>query len=162
MNSMRSASERRPRSRYQRASGDPTRLLIYRVWRAENALSRILDEALRPLGMSVAQCAVLFHLDLHGTLSAADLSRLIHVTPQGIASTVRRLAQSGWIDRRPHPIHGRIILLALTENGRRVLHDAMRIGDEVEALVTRGLSSSDRVALTRALDHMQARTESRA
>jgi DNA-binding MarR family transcriptional regulator len=162
MHPTRSSSERRPRSRYQQASSDPTRLLLYRVWRAENALSRMLEEALRPLGISVAQCAVLFHLDLHGTLSAADLSRLIHVTPQGIASTVRRLVQTGWIDRRPHPVHGRIVLLALTKNGQRALHDAMRSADEVEALVTRGLSNTDRVALTRALDHMQARTETRA
>jgi DNA-binding MarR family transcriptional regulator len=150
------------KSRGQRASGDPTRLSIYRVWRAENALSRMFDEALRPLGVSVAQCAVLFHLDLHGALSAADLSRLIHVTPQGIASTVRRLAQSGWIDRRPHPVHGRIVLLGVTENGRRVLGDALRIADEVDERVTRGLADGDRVALTRALDHMQARTEARA
>jgi DNA-binding MarR family transcriptional regulator len=121
----------------------------------------MLDEALRPLGTSVAQCAVLFHLDLHGTLSAADLSRLIHVTPQGIASTLRRLEQSGWIDRRPHPIHGRIVLLALSGNGRHMLRDAMRVADEVEAHVTRGLSDNDRVALTRGLDHMQARTETR-
>jgi DNA-binding MarR family transcriptional regulator len=130
---------------------------MYRVWHAENALSYALDEALRPLGTSVAQCSVLFHLDLHGSLSAADLSRLIHVTPQGIASTVRRLADAGWIDRRPHPVHGRIVLLALTEDGHRVLDDAMGIAYELEALVTQDISASDRAALTKALDQMQAR-----
>jgi DNA-binding MarR family transcriptional regulator len=130
---------------------------MYRVWRAENALSRGLDDALRPLGTSVAQCAVLFHLDLHGALSAADLSRLIHVTPQGIASTVRRLTDIGWIDRRPHPIHGRIVLLALTESGEQAFDDAMRIANEVEELVTEGVSDADRTALTRTLDHMQGR-----
>jgi DNA-binding MarR family transcriptional regulator len=152
-----SVDERQPRSRNQPANGDPTRLLMYRVWRTENALSRGLDDALRPLGTSVAQCAVLFHLDQHGTLSAADLSRLIHVTPQGVASTVRRLADSGWIERRPHPIHGRIVLLALTEKGQEALQAAMTIAEELEALVTQDISAADRVALTRALDHMQAR-----
>jgi DNA-binding MarR family transcriptional regulator len=136
---------------------DPTRFLMYRVWHAENALSYALDEALRPIGTSVAQCSVLFQLDLHGSLSAADLSRFIHVTPQGIASTVRRLADAGWIDRRPHPVHGRIVLLELTGDGQRVLHDAIEIAGRLEALVTRDISASDRAALITALDQMQAR-----
>jgi len=130
---------------------------MYRVWHAENALSYALDDALRPLGTSVAQCSVLFHLDLHGSLSAADLSRLIHVTPQGIASTVRRLAEAGWIDRRPHPVHGRVVLLTLTENGQRVLRDAIGIAEELEALVTQDISASNRATLIKALDQMQAR-----
>jgi DNA-binding MarR family transcriptional regulator len=130
---------------------------MYRVWHAENALSYALDDALRPLGTSVAQCSVLFHLDLHGSLSAADLSRLIHVTPQGIASTVRRLVDAGWIDRRPHPVHGRVVLLTLTENGRHVLRDAIGIAEELEALVTQDISASDRATLIKALDQMQAR-----
>ncbi len=130
---------------------------MYRVWHAENALSYALDEAFRPLGTSVAQCSVLFQLDQHGSLSAADLSRLIHVTPQGIASTVRRLEEAGWIDRRPHAVHGRIVLLALTEKGRRVLQDAIAIAEQLEAIVTQDISTSDRAALIRALDQMQAR-----
>jgi DNA-binding MarR family transcriptional regulator len=135
---------------------------MYRVWHAENALSRALDEALRPLGTSVAQCSVLFHLDLHESLSAADLSRLIHVTPQGIASTVRGLAGDGLIERRPHPIHGRIVLLTLTEHGRRVLHDAVGIADQIEALVTHDISASDRATLIKTLDQMQSRIPTRA
>src|SRR5215210_3443702 len=86
-NPRRAASELHAEPRRDPSAGrDPTQLLVYRVWHTENALSRALDDALRPLGTSVAQCSVLFHLDLHGSLSAADLSRLIHVTPQGIAS----------------------------------------------------------------------------
>src|SRR6478672_4547305 len=100
MHPRRSTSERKPGTRDHPASRDPTRLLMYRVWHVENALSRALDEALRPLGTSVAQCSVLFQLDLHDALSAADLSRLIHVTPQGIASTVHRLADDGLVERR--------------------------------------------------------------
>ena len=151
MSNPRHSRELRPETRHHPASRDPTRLLLYRVWHAENALSYALDEALRPLGTSVAQSSVLFQLDQHGSLSAADLSRLIHVTPQGIASTVRRLAEAGWIDRRPHPVHGRIVLLALTENGRRVLHDAMAIADQLEAIVTQDISDRDRAALIKAL-----------
>ena len=135
--------ERTRKSRPKPAAGDPNRLLLYQVWRAENSFSRTLEDALRPLGISIAQCGVLFHLDLLGPLSAADLSRLIHHTPQGIASTVRRLVAAGWIDRRPHPIHGRIVVLTLTEEGKRALDDAMTVADEVEAVVTEGLSKAD-------------------
>lgn len=120
-------------------------------------LGMMTSSCFRPLGTSVAQCSVLFQLDLHGSLSAADLSRLIHVTPQGIASTVRRLADAGWIDRRPHPVHGRIVLLALTDDGQRVLRDAIEIAERLEALVTQDISASARAALVKALDQMQAR-----
>jgi DNA-binding MarR family transcriptional regulator len=139
------------------ANRDATRLLLYRVWRAENSLSRVLEEALRPAGLSVAQCAVLFHLDLHGSLSAADLSRLIQVTPQGIASTVGHLVARGWIDRRPHPIHGRVVLLTLNTQGDEALRAALTIVEEVETLATRGISDADRRALVRTLDQIEAR-----
>jgi DNA-binding MarR family transcriptional regulator len=156
-NPRRSSSELQTEPRDPSAGRDPTQLLVYRVWHTENALSRALDDALRPLGTSVAQCSVLFHLDLHEALSAADLSRLIHVTPQGIASTVRRLAGDGLIDRRPHPVHGRIVVLTLTAAGRRVLADAWRVADELEALVTQDVPASDQATLVRALDRMRAR-----
>jgi DNA-binding MarR family transcriptional regulator len=149
--------QRTRKPRPEPAAGDPNRLLLYHVWRAENSFSRTLEDAFRPLGISIAQCGVLSHLDLLGPLSAADLSRLIHHTPQGIASTVRRLVASGWIDRRPHPIHGRIVVLTLTDEGKRALDDAMAVAEDVEAFVTEGLSRADRAALTRALDHMQER-----
>lgn len=70
---------------------------------------------------------------------------------------MRRLVAAGWIDRRPHPMHGRIVVLTLTEEGKRALDDAMAVADDVEAVVTQGLSRADRAALTRALDHMQER-----
>jgi DNA-binding MarR family transcriptional regulator len=136
---------------------DRTRLLLYRVWCPENALSRMLDEALRPVGMSIAQCGVLFQLDLLGRLSAADLSRLMRITPQAIAWTVRRLVDAGWIDRRADPMHGRIVVLRLTDEGRCALRDAMKVVDGVESLVTSGVSTADRAALGRVLDHMQER-----
>ena len=78
------------------------------------------------------------------------------MTPQGIASTVRRLEEAGWIDRRPHAVHGRIVLLALTEKGRRVLQDAIAIAEQLEASVTQDISTSH-PSPSEALDQMQAR-----
>jgi DNA-binding MarR family transcriptional regulator len=143
--------------RTEREAQEPTARLLYRLWLAENAISRAMDEALHSATLSIAQFAVLFHLDLLGESSAAGLARLIHVTPQGVAATVSGLVRQGLVTKASHPTHGRIVLLQLTAAGRRAVAEALPIVERLEGEITADLRCEDRDVLGRALERMRER-----
>lgn len=103
----------------------------YLVWRANNAVHRQLQDALGGLDVSISQWGVMEHIDEFGALSASDISRGIHLTPQSINTAVGVLEKQGLIVRRPHPGHGRVVLWELTASG----HDVVSKGRAQVAVV---------------------------
>jgi DNA-binding MarR family transcriptional regulator len=91
--------------------------LTHVLWRAQNAVHRRVQEALDDLGVTPTQLGLAVHLDELGPLSAADLSRGFHIAPQSVGTALNRLEKLGWVRRRTHPIHGRVMLYELTETG---------------------------------------------
>jgi DNA-binding MarR family transcriptional regulator len=51
-----------------------------------------------------------------------DLAAAEGVTQPAITSLVNRLAERGWVTRRPDPEDGRVVLVATTASGRSVLN----------------------------------------
>jgi DNA-binding MarR family transcriptional regulator len=51
------------------------------------------------------------------------------------------------VQRRPHPDHGRIIILRLTERGARVFTEADRLAAKVEGRMVAGTSPEERKRL---------------
>jgi Transcriptional regulators len=94
----------------------------YLLWRANTLVHRRLQDALEELGVSISQWGIMEHLDEFGSLSAADVSRGIRLTPQSINTAVGVLERAGLIARRQHPDHGRVVLWELTDAGRDVVH----------------------------------------
>ena len=87
------------------------------LWRAQNAAHRRVQEALDNLGVTATQLGLAVHVDELGPLSAADLSRRFHIAPQSVGIALNRLEKLGWVRRRTHPVHGRVLLYELTETG---------------------------------------------
>jgi DNA-binding MarR family transcriptional regulator len=54
-------------------------------------------------------------------MSDADLARACNSTPQAMNGVLATLKREGLIDRHPHPTHGRILQVALTQEGKRRL-----------------------------------------
>lgn len=111
--------------------------LPYTLWRTHNAVNRVLHDAVKDLGVTVTQLGLSVHLNQLGALSASDLSRGIHITPQSVATALNRLENLGWVTRRPHPVHGRVVLFSLTDRGR----DGVREGSARMAEVTKRVTS---------------------
>jgi DNA-binding MarR family transcriptional regulator len=91
--------------------------LPYLLWRSQNAVHRCLQDAIKDLGVTVTQLGLAVHLHKLGPLSASDLARGIHITPQSVATALARLDKIGWVDRQPHPVHGRVVLFNISERG---------------------------------------------
>ncbi|MFD0020449.1 MarR family winged helix-turn-helix transcriptional regulator [Streptomyces sp. NPDC058382] len=104
------------------------------MWRANNSVGRALNERLRPLGVTMTQLGIVMTLDQYGPLSGADLARGQNITPQSVTTALAHLERIGWIERHPHPVHRRVVLVEPTEAGRRGMAEGRRL---VEGVVER-------------------------
>src|SRR5690349_3088702 len=69
-------------------------------WRAA------LDDALRPLGLSLPQVAIMAALKQSPGLSNAELARTAFVTPQTMVQLLTSIEVAGLVVRRRHPAGG--------------------------------------------------------
>lgn len=99
------------------------RLLAF-VKRAEQATQQAKEQVLREYGITPAQQAALSILSDHDGITSAELARQCQVTPQTMNSTVGRMAARGLVQRTPHPMHGTLIEIRLTPQGRDLFERA--------------------------------------
>lgn len=135
---------------------EPERLgqhLGYLLKQAQHALRLAMDDALGQLGTTTAQYAALAVLHEAPGLSGAELARRCFVTPQTMNSILVSLESAGLVERRPHPVHGRILEASLTAAGRELLARAHRAVVDIELRMLRGLDPDEQRALARYLQH---------
>ena len=100
------------------------------TWRAFLAARQRLDEALdrqlqRDAGMPHAYYGALVMLsEADGPLRMNDLAGLTLFSPSRLTHAVKRMEESGWVERHPCPTDRRGQLVSLTELGRQVLVQA--------------------------------------
>ena len=108
-----------------------------------------MDRALSSLEMTPPQFVVLTMIHGYPGLSNADLARLALLTPQTTSLIVANLLKAGAIARRPHPVHGRILQLELTESGRTQLRAARERAVALEAELVTGLTPEEEALVRR-------------
>lgn len=138
------ASEARPRRSKLR--------LTYVIASLDRLLRRHMSEALAPLGLTLAQFTALSVLDARGKLSNAQLAQRSFITPQSANEVVSVMASRQWITREPDPNHGRIVLLQLTDEGRRVLAQCEAVAKEIDTRMRADVSREDAAAVQRHLE----------
>ncbi|TXI01416.1 MULTISPECIES: MarR family winged helix-turn-helix transcriptional regulator [unclassified Cupriavidus] len=112
--------------------------------RQANAANRLrLERALGTVGVTQPQFVVLTMLGAYPGLSNADVARLSLLTPQTVSVIMANLDKMGAIVRQPHPEHGRIQTIALTEHGRRLLADCREHAQALEAHLRAGLNEEE-------------------
>lgn len=120
--------------------GHPAGSLVSRtLWEAHHAVEQALDTRLSSLGLSMTLFGALTFIAQEPGLSAADLARRARVKPQSSAHAVARLEELDIIYRSPHPVHGRVMQLFLTEHGKEIVAEAWRLASVVESELTAGL-----------------------
>jgi DNA-binding MarR family transcriptional regulator len=131
------------------ANDAPT--LLYLVGRAERVVRRALNDVLAMHGVSLNQYTTLSVLERRGGLSNAQLARRSLVSPQSMNEVLLSLEERGFVRRRAHPSHGRILRAQVTAKGRKLLVACEAEVDAVEDRMTKGLSPQERRSLRRAL-----------
>ena len=120
----------------------------YALKRAQHALRLRVDEALREVGFTTPQYAVLSVLEDSPGLSGAELARRSFVTPQTMNAIVGKLENAGFVARNPHPEHGRVLQAYLTKEGRELVSGAHEVVGGVEERMLANLDSDERTLLT--------------
>ena len=119
----------------------------YLLRQAQGAFRLAGDAALADTGLTLPQYGVLSWLVIEGALSGAELARLSVQTPQTLDSVIKNLERNGLVARTPDPVHGRILRVALTEEGRRRVAAAKRRIDALERRLTAGLGPEEERAV---------------
>ena len=91
----------------------------YLLRQAWQSFHNAMDNTLRRHNISGAQYAVLSVLARDPGVSGADLARACNTTPQAMNGVLATLEREALIERHPHPTHGRILQVQLTDEGRR-------------------------------------------
>lgn len=135
----------------QQAAAPP--LTLYLVKRLELAVRALLDDALRPLGLTTLQYTALTVLEASGALSSAQLARRSFLRPQTMHEMVLALEKRGLIARTPKPDNRRVLLAGLTDAGRALLTDCAPAVGEVEHALLADLSPGQRATFREGLQH---------
>lgn len=121
-------------------------LTLYLVKRLELVIRALLDDALRPLGVTTLQYTALTVLDSRGPLSSAQLARRSFLRPQTMHEMVLSLEKRGVIAREPQEGNKRILLARLTDSGRTLLAQCNPLVLEIERELLAGLPPAARSA----------------
>ncbi|HEY1612614.1 MAG TPA: MarR family transcriptional regulator [Rhizomicrobium sp.] len=115
------------------AKRGPDGYLTYLLRQANASVRLALDRALAAEAMTYPQQSALTIIRAYDAISAADLARLAMLTPQTVTGIVRALEARGAIRKEPDPIHGRILRLVVTAEGRALNTRCRALTAPVEA-----------------------------
>ncbi len=96
------------------------------IFRAQQIYLAMIDEALRPWGLTFARYEVLVLLSFtrRGALPLSKVGARLQVHPTSVTNAVDRLEAHGLVRRVPHPTDRRTTLAEILPDGRKVALDA--------------------------------------
>ena len=119
----------------------------YALKHAQSLLHLRMEEALRPLHLTVSQYSCLYHLRREPGISAAALARGTFVTRQSMNAMLQQLIDRGLVARPSQVETGRALPTTLTEAGTDALDAAQDLVDGVEQRMLAGLTAAETAAL---------------
>jgi len=111
--------------------------IVGSIRRIVRSISLDSQKMVKRFGLTGPQSLVLRSLASHGTLSSADLSRMLYVTPSNMTGVIDRLEKHGLITRIKKENDRRISLIELTEKGS---HLSQTLPDPIEEKLISGLA----------------------
>lgn len=123
----------------------------YVLKHAQSLLHLRMEEALRPLHLTVSQYSCLYRLRREPGISAAVLARSTFVTRQSMNAMLQQLIDRGLVARPSQAESGRALPAILTDAGADALDAAQKLVDRVEQRMLAGLTATESAALASGL-----------
>jgi DNA-binding MarR family transcriptional regulator len=123
----------------------------YALKHAQSLLHLCMEEALKPLSLTVSQYSCLYHLRRAPGISAAALARSTFVTRQSMNAMLQQLIDRDLVTRPSRADSGRALPTMLTPVGTDALDAAQNLVDGVEQRMLAGLSAAETAALANGL-----------
>lgn len=130
--------------------------MVTSLARAHQLLMERVESVLRPHGLTFARYEILRLLSFtrSGRMPMTRLGSLLQVHPTSVTSAVDRLVKQGHVERLRRDDDRRVILAAITGNGRDVVEAAtVSLNDRV--FTDPGIDPSDVVRLTELLGRLR-------
>jgi MarR family transcriptional regulator, organic hydroperoxide resistance regulator len=121
--------------------------LCTRIRRAEQALMGHHEAVLRGYGLTMTQYTVLLAISREGGMSGAQLARSAGVTQQTMATVLTGLEAKQLITRQPSPVHAKVLIAALTQQGQQVLNHAYQEVNTLERAFADTFAPGEHAAL---------------
>lgn len=126
----------------------------YALKETSSTLRAAMEDALRPLGMTVTHYSCLELLAQRPGLSNSELARGTFVTRQSMNVLLQTLERDGAVTRPASAPVGRALPTRLTPRGHRQLEQASAAIRDVEDRMLTGLSPAERAGVLRVLRRM--------
>lgn len=126
-------------------------LLGYKLKKTQHALRLHMDAALKELGLTTPQYAVLAQLEFKPGISNVALAKRSFITAQTMHGIVSNLAKSKLIKRKNDPNHGRALSITLTSYGLQTVQKAHALVHQIEAEMTITMSQDHKLLLEQLL-----------
>jgi DNA-binding MarR family transcriptional regulator len=137
---------------------------VDRILGISRRLQRLLDETLSEHGLSHGEWKVLSSLQWGGPpyqRSAGDLARIADLSSGAMTNRLDQLENAGLVRRLRDPGDRRGVLVELTEEGRRLRTDAIRVQAEKESLLASTLTRDELAQLNGLLRRLMLEFEER-
>lgn len=129
--------------------------LLFLLNQSAYALSAQLGAGLDDVGLTVREYCVLWKAD-EAERSQAEIAELAGLDKTTMVVTLDALEKAGYAERKVSPTDRRARVVAVTPDGRRVLHRAFGVANAVVDDVLNSLDEVRRAALVDALELLTA------
>jgi DNA-binding MarR family transcriptional regulator len=120
-------------------------------------ISRLYDQALRPLGLKSSQLSIMALIAQAGAAGPGEIGRSLRMEPSTVSRNVARMRANGWLrdlaraDRRAYR-------LTLTPAGERLLVEAFPAWEQAQQAVASLLGETETHRFRQAADALWRRT----
>lgn len=130
----------------------PIQLMVY----TDRLHKSALEQRVNKKGLHRSQQMVLIYLlGCEKPISQAEIAAHFQISPAAIAVTLKKLAASGWIERRPCPGNARMNEITLSAKSYAVVEETGLVLSELDECTFAGISEAEQKAFTQTLLKMQ-------
>ena len=105
--------------------------LAVRARIASRDITRLYDDALRPLGLRITQLSVLVAISVMETALPSEIGEALHLDRSTLSRTLERMKTNGWI-REVEGDDGRSRPVRLSPKGRSLINRAFPIWERTQ------------------------------
>lgn len=135
----------------------PATRTFYLIRQVGNQIRVLIDRGLAQFDITPAQYTLLNVLAARESMTSAMLARALQVSPQTMNTLISALQKQGFIARSKDAKNKRILLIALTDQGRETTAACNRIVDRLEDEFFGHLGATELVSFRYTLEGLLAR-----
>jgi DNA-binding MarR family transcriptional regulator len=137
------------------ASDDPYGPIIADFRAAMNQVKCASSERLVRMGISMAQLHILYTLQRGGEMPMSRLADVLHVSLSNATGLIDRIEERGFVERTGVPEDRRVVLIRVTDAGRRMLDEVDATGTDLLRSVFGRIGRTQLAGVARAIAELR-------